>query len=281
MLKGECGPGFTEKLETMISDMEMSKQHMSDFLASEHASGSGPQFAVNVLRTDHWPSYAGITINLPESLVRRQEEFERFYKSKEKGRKLVWHSLLGSCLMKAHFTHGTKELSLNMLQGVVLELFNERESMTLEDIMIITGMSQSNAVRTVQSLSTSRYKILVKEPESGDIQGSDIFRFNAGFTDKSYRLKISTVQMKESVRRDSDIRREAAINRDDEVRAAIVRVMKARKQLKHVDLIQQVIDVTKRRGSVDVRTIKKMMEELINKEFIAREGSDQYTYVAE
>lgn len=282
MLKGECGPGFTEKLETMISDVEISKQHMADFAASEQRVGASPQFSVNVLRGDHWPTYSSISLNLPPSLTQCQESFETFYKSKEKGRKLAWHAMLGSCLMKARFPHGTKELSLNMLQGVVLELFNDRESRTFEDVLATTGMTEAHATRTLLSLCGPKYKILVKEPETLEVNPSDVFRFNTEFKDKAYRIKVSTVQMREAAgRRDSDIRREAAVDRDDEIRAAIMRVMKARKQLKHVELVQQVIEVSKRRGTVDVRTIKRMLEDLIGREYIAREGSDQYKYIAE
>ena len=39
-----------------------------------------------------------------------------FYLSKHSGRRLVWHNSLGSCVIKAQFPKGTKELSVSLFQ---------------------------------------------------------------------------------------------------------------------------------------------------------------------
>ena len=64
------------------------------------------------------------------------------------------------------------------------------------------------------------------------------------------------------------------------LQAAIVRIMKSRKALTHVQLVQEIIDQTRSRFSPSVILIKKCIEQLIEKQFIAREERDTYTYVA-
>lgn len=42
--------------------------------------------------------------------------FKDFYLSKHSGRRLVWHNSLGTCVVKAYFPRGTKELSVSLFQ---------------------------------------------------------------------------------------------------------------------------------------------------------------------
>ena len=45
-----------------------------------------------------------------------QGVFKDFYLSKHSGRRLVWHNSLGTCVVKAYFPKGTKELSVSLFQ---------------------------------------------------------------------------------------------------------------------------------------------------------------------
>ena len=45
-----------------------------------------------------------------------QTVFKEFYLSKHSGRRLVWHNSLGTCVVKAYFPKGTKELSVSLFQ---------------------------------------------------------------------------------------------------------------------------------------------------------------------
>lgn len=42
--------------------------------------------------------------------------FKEFYLSKHSGRRLVWHNSLGTCMLKARFDKGAKELSVSLFQ---------------------------------------------------------------------------------------------------------------------------------------------------------------------
>lgn len=74
--------------------------------------------------------------------------------------------------------------------------------------------------RTLQSLACGKVRVLRKEPkvrphrglavlcltrgvpwQGPDVGDEDVFHFNAGFESKLYRIKVNSIQMKETVRR--------------------------------------------------------------------------------
>src|ERR1700761_7734064 len=66
------------------------------------------------------------------------------------------------------------------------------------------------------------------------------------------------------------------------LQAALVRIMKDRKVLRHNQLIEQVIHHSKNRFTPSVQMIKKCIETLIEKQYLERNNSktDEYSYVA-
>ena len=64
--------------------------------------------------------------------------------------------------------------------------------------------------------------------------------------------------------------------------AAIVRVMKSRKELSHTSLMQEVIDQSKSRFAPSVAMIKKCIEQLIEKQYLDRseQHRDRYVYIS-
>ncbi|CAJ0760930.1 4341_t:CDS:2, partial [Entrophospora sp. SA101] len=66
------------------------------------------------------------------------------------------------------------------------------------------------------------------------------------------------------------------------MKAAIVRVMKSRKTLSHVQLVNEVVDQAKNRFTPNVPMIKKCIEQLLEKQYLQRTPGtkDKYVYVA-
>lgn len=56
------------------------------------------------------------------------------------------------------------------------------------------NLSDDDVVRLLHSLSCAKYKILNKEPNTKTISPNDHFEFNAKFTDKMRRIKVSGQQ---------------------------------------------------------------------------------------
>jgi cullin 3 len=126
-------------------------------------------------------------------------------------------------------------------------------------------------------------RILAKEPKAKEIENNHIFSVNDGFTSKLFRVKIQTVSAKgESEPERKETREKVDEDRKHEIEAAIVRIMKARKKLQHNVLVTEVIEQLKTRFMPSPLVIKKRIESLIERDYLARSTDDRksYTYLA-
>jgi cullin-4 len=97
--------------------------------------------------------------------------------------------------------------------------------------------------RTLQSLACGKIdtRVLTKQPKGKDVDDNDMFMFNAEFTNKLYRIKINSIQLKETIEETERTHEEIFRDRQYQVDAAIVRIMKARKKIQHNGLIAELM----------------------------------------
>nr|XP_057932576.1 cullin-4B [Doryrhamphus excisus] len=281
-LKHECGAAFTSKLEGMFKDMELSKDIMVQFkqyMQCQNIPGN-IELTVNILTMGYWPTYVPMEVHLPPEMVRLQEIFKTFYLGKHSGRKLQWQSTLGHCVLKAEFKEGKKELQVSLFQTLVLLMFNEGEEFTLEEIKLATGIEDSELRRTLQSLACGKARVLTKIPKSKDVEDGDKFSCNDEFKHRLFRIKINQIQMKETVEEQASTTERVFQDRQYQIDAAIVRIMKMRKTLSHNLLMSEVYNQLK--FPVKPADLKKRIESLIDRDYMERdkENANQYNYVA-
>uniref|UniRef100_A0AAR2JKD0 Cullin-4B n=1 Tax=Pygocentrus nattereri TaxID=42514 RepID=A0AAR2JKD0_PYGNA len=281
-LKHECGAAFTSKLEGMFKDMELSKDIMVQFkqyMQCQNIPGN-IELTVNILTMGYWPTYVPMEVHLPPEMVRLQEIFKTFYLGKHSGRKLQWQSTLGHCVLKAEFKEGKKELQVSLFQTLVLLMFNEGEEFCLEEIKLATGIEDSELRRTLQSLACGKARVLTKTPKSKDVEDGDKFSCNDDFKHKLFRIKINQIQMKETVEEQASTTERVFQDRQYQIDAAIVRIMKMRKTLSHNLLVSEVYNQLK--FPVKPADLKKRIESLIDRDYMERdkENPNQYNYVA-
>ncbi|XP_060740839.1 cullin-4B [Tachysurus vachellii] len=281
-LKHECGAAFTSKLEGMFKDMELSKDIMVQFkqyMQCQNIPGN-IELTVNILTMGYWPTYVPMEVHLPAEMVRLQEIFKTFYLGKHSGRKLQWQSTLGHCVLKAEFKEGKKELQVSLFQTLVLLMFNEGEEFSLEEIKLATGIEDGELRRTLQSLACGKARVLTKTPKSKDVEDGDKFSCNDDFKHKLFRIKINQIQMKETVEEQASTTERVFQDRQYQIDAAIVRIMKMRKTLSHNLLVSEVYNQLK--FPVKPADLKKRIESLIDRDYMERdkENSNQYNYVA-
>lgn len=307
-LKSECGSSFTHNLEQMFKDMELVKDEMAtykDWLAGPGRDKGGVDLSVSILSQAAWPSYPDVKMLVPPDVAEKIDQFDRYYKNKHTGRKLLWKHNLAHCVLKATFPKGQKELLVSSMQATVLVLFNQAPDglLSYEQIATATNLSGGELDRTLQSLACAKVRPLAKSPKGKEINKTDTFQINKMFTDPKYRIKINQIQLKETKAENKETHERVAADRQFETQAAIVRIMKSRKTMSHPQLVAEVIKQTMSRGAMDPADIKQNIEKyachyqnmipldhwatitnvpwcrLIEKEYLDREGSS-YTYLA-
>ncbi|CAG9137007.1 unnamed protein product [Plutella xylostella] len=182
---------------------------------------------------------------LPAELTRHQEHFSKFYLAKHSGRKLQWQPTLVHTVLRAGFPQGNKELQVSLFQGLVLLLFNDADSLSYEEIKTATNIEDGELRRTLQSLACGKARVLTKTPKGREVDAADQFNFNAEFTNKLFRIKINQIQMKETSEEQKATEERVFQDRQYQIDAAIVRVMKMRKQLSHNLLISELYNQLK------------------------------------
>lgn len=128
-LKTECGYQFTSKLEGMFNDMRTSQDATEEFYRA-FPDIEGPQMTVQILTTGYWPIQLAPACNLPPELHILCDKFKQRYLGTHTGRRLNWHTNLGSAEVKAHFnrkyelsvsTHQVRTPSITNKIGIFLK----------------------------------------------------------------------------------------------------------------------------------------------------------------
>ncbi|GAB5566493.1 cullin-4B isoform X2 [Prionailurus iriomotensis] len=281
-LKHECGAAFTSKLEGMFKDMELSKDIMVQFKQyMQNQSDPGSiDLTVNILTMGYWPTYTPMEVHLTPEMVKLQEIFKTFYLGKHSGRKLQWQTTLGHAVLKAEFKEGKKEFQVSLFQTLVLLMFNEGDGFSFEEIKMATGIEDGELRRTLQSLACGKARVLVKSPKGKEVEDGDTFMFNGEFKHKLFRIKINQIQMKETIEEQASTTERVFQDRQYQIDAAIVRIMKMRKTLGHNLLVSELYNQLK--FPVKPGDLKKRIESLIDRDYMERDkdNPNQYHYVA-
>lgn len=91
-------------------------------------------------------------------------------------------------------------------------------------------MQAAELKRALMSLAIAN-DVLKKEPESKDVSESDAFVFNGDFKHKLYRVRLREMLPKEVQEESERVNVQVAVDRQYQIDAAVVRIMKARKAL--------------------------------------------------
>lgn len=129
---------------------------------------------------------------------------------------------------------------MSFFQALVLVLFNDTDAISFTEIKDRTSVEDGELRRTLQSLACGQVRVLRKEPKGRDVGDTDLFLFNSEFKASLVRIKINTIQMKETKAEVEATHERVAADRQYQVDAAIVRVMKSRKTLSHQALLVEL-----------------------------------------
>merc|ERR1719210_2225622 len=123
--------------------------------------------------------------------------------------------------------------------------FNNTDEQTLEEMMEATNIEDGEMRRTLQSLACGKARVLTKIPKGKDINDLDIFVYNKEFTNALYKIKINQIQLKETNDEQKATEERVFQDRQYQIDAAIVRIMKMRKTLSHNLLLTELYNQLK------------------------------------
>lgn len=255
----------------------------------------GVDFSVRVLTTGHWPTYTEDKIILPQQIELCTSHFRTFYNSRTSQRVLRWVPSLGKATVETSLFVGKKpygkiELHVSTHQMCILLMFNDTDVLTYDEVWQALESKEAKekdvpsgeelAKTSLLSLTMKKFPLLLKEPKGREVKGSDTFTLNHKFVSPRKRITIPIPTAKISEEEKEAAHETVIEDRRHAIEAAIVRVMKQHKTLDHQMLIMEVSKLCNPVFKPEPRAIKSRIEELINREYLARENGSTYKYLA-
>lgn len=274
------GMEYTSKLQRMFQDIKIGYGINLQFkeYCEEQKILYPVDFSSLVLTTGSWPlsNSSASQFNIPEQLKICTEGFENFYNTIHNGRRLTWIHHCSKGEIFARFSSKTYQITMPAFMVATLLLFNDSSILNYEEIQNATNLVDSDLRRVLKVLVTQR--LLITDLKT--LNKNTKFKVNSKFKHKTLKLKLGgNIQVEKTNQNVSN----TGITADRKLllQATIVRIMKMRKEATHTQLIQEVLEQSNSHFVPGVQQIKKVIETLIDKEYLARvEGQNKYQYLA-
>ena len=289
-LKEACGFEYTNRLQRMFQDMQISKDLNAQFKEySEKTLGldkTAVDATYSVLGTSFWPLQAPTTpFAPPQAIIKTADRFQTFYQSKHSGRKLTWLWQLCKGDVRANFTKSAQNrvpytFQVSTYQMAILLLYNDAK----DDVVSYEEMAATTLLAK-ETLDPSigvfvKAKVLLPEPESAKPENGTSYRLNAGFKNKKLKLNMNISIKSETKAEAAETHKAIDDDRHLVIQSAIVRIMKSRKKLRHQLLVQETIGQVIGRFKPSVADIKKNIDKLVDKEYLERLEEGKLGYLA-
>lgn len=276
---------FTSKITKMFQDMkslEDLKMNIRDLL--------GPNSPVNdftplILAQSMWPFHymEDYKLNIAPELKGTLDVVEQEYNKKHNGRELQWLWNHGKSEIKANLSRKGKPpfiFTVTNVQLMLLLAFNKSSTYSFGELLEIIGVAQH--VFEAHLTPLVKFKLLEQQPPTPLAFNDPNTTFTIVNEYKSKKLKVNFVSTIKSEQRqeDDDTHKEIDESRKNYLTASIVRIMKARKTMKHNDLVNDVLLQAQSRFKAKLIDLKRAIEYLLEKEYIARREGDSYEYLA-
>lgn len=285
-LKEAFGGSYTIKMEKMFGDVELSKGLNDQFRHHLETTNTkvAVDFGIQVLTQGQWPLPQCGNLAIPTELDLCVQRFNAFYSAHHSGRKLIWDYAQSSGDLTGNYQKRKYTFTVSTYQMAVLLQYNSFPERTFEQLQENTQISQRDLELVVRTLM--KLKLLlgdgVPSEEAEEIPGTAVISLYEEFRHKKLRINANVPLRIETKREEESINRTIDNERRYEIEAAIVRVMKTRKTLKHNELLTEVVELLKRWFKPSFPAIKKRIEDLIDRKYLERspDHKDVYIYLA-
>lgn len=198
-LKEACGFEYTNKLQRMFQDIQISKDlnsayrdwHDKVMTEEDKKKMVDPHF--HILGTGFWPLNPPATDFIaPTEIVKTSESFQNFYFEKHSGRKLTWLWQLCKGEMKANYIKNTKvpyTFQVSTFQMAILLLFNDNDTLDYADIQKATSLSNEFLEPNLGIFVKA--KVLLASPEDGKPDRGTSYSLNFNFKNKKIKVNLN------------------------------------------------------------------------------------------
>ncbi|CAF4095079.1 unnamed protein product [Adineta steineri] len=284
-LREACGFEYSSKLQRMFQDIRISTQLTTEF--KEHCKTNAydiiDSFRIMVLHSFAWPLISTPACSLPHQLQPTYSLFTEFYTEKHTGRKLELIHQHSKGELQTLYTKQKYILQVSTYQMAILLLFNKVDNMTVKSICDRTQI-KSELCRPIllvllksQVLKCSEITVN-EELKENDIKDDYMIQVDENFKCKRDKINLNqavkSVEQKEAEKDGQAIEEE----RNFLIQAAIVRTMKARKQLNYNSLTEQILPQLTSKFQPQIPMIKKCIELLVEKEYLKPDSHDGSVY---
>ncbi|EAK89044.1 cullin domain containing protein [Cryptosporidium parvum Iowa II] len=151
-LRGECGHGYTLKLEGILADMIQSEILNMEFqqINNEISVLSNTIINYKVITPNFWITHPYINFSFLNNLNCKLDNFTQFFYSKYERRKLQWHLGEGSAIinvnLKSRFNKSFT-IECSTIQMFILDIFNTFDFISFEEMQKIIGCSDINLLK--------------------------------------------------------------------------------------------------------------------------------------
>ncbi len=193
-LKEACGFEYTNKLQRMFQDMQISKDLNTGFKGHVEAlDGTSLDSSYSILGTGFWPlSAPTTTFNPPAEIQADCDKFARFYKNKHEGRKLTWLWQLCKGEVKTSYCKSSKTpftFQVSVYQMAILLLFNDKDNYTYDEIASATQLNPDSLDPSLGIIVKA--KVLTMSPDGDKVGPGKTFQLNYDFKSKKIRVNLN------------------------------------------------------------------------------------------
>ena len=198
-LKEACGYEYTNKLQRMFQDIQISADLNSNFkewvskALDEEEMKRTVDSNYHILGTGFWPLTAPATnFYPPADIVKTYDRFQSFYFDKHNGRKLTWLWQLCKGEIKANYIKNSKipyTFMVSTYQMAILLLFNDSDTVTYEDMQKATALSNEYLDPSLGVFVKA--KVLLPSPENGKPEPGTSYSLNFNFKNKKIKVNLN------------------------------------------------------------------------------------------
>lgn len=281
-LKQSCGFEYTSKLQRMFQDIGVSKDLNDQFRAhvatNEDVSPLGIDFSIQVLSAGSWPFASSTTFNLPQELESSVQTFQKFYTHQHCGRVVNWLYHMSRAEVQSHCFKQRYTFQASTFQMSILLQYNEDTTHTVQHLADTTKLKMDILIQVLSHLMRSKLLICEAVTDASELKPEHVLNLNLEYKSKKLRVNINKPVKTEQRQEQENTHRHIEDDRKMQIQAAIVRIMKMRKTLKHANLISETISQLTMRFKPRVPLIKKCIDTLIDKEYLERVDGEKDTY---